>query len=91
MVENSSKPWTSEEEDQLRDILTLARLGRRRGLSRWGEGQMSNRRKWSPEDDKRLLELRAAGAPVDKIANELQRTQSAVGSRLNALKITTRA
>jgi hypothetical protein len=52
---------------------------------------MSNRRKWSPEDDKRLLELRAAGAPVDKIANELQRTQSAVGSRLNALKITTRA
>jgi hypothetical protein len=36
MVENSSKPWASEEDDQLRDILTLARLGiRPRGLSSW--------------------------------------------------------
>ena len=51
------------------------------------EGEMSNRkRKWSPEDDKRLLELRAAGVPANKIANELHRTQSAIDARINALK-----
>src|SRR5450756_538757 len=48
---------------------------------------MSNRnRKWSPEDDRRLLELKEAGAPLAVIAEELKRTQSAIDSRTNALK-----
>jgi hypothetical protein len=52
-----------------------------------GEGEMSNRnRKWSPEDDRRLLELKEAGAPLAVIAEELKRTQSAIDSRTNALK-----
>jgi hypothetical protein len=52
-----------------------------------GEGKMSNRnRKWSPEDDRRLLELKEAGAPLPVIAEELKRTQSAIDGRTNALK-----
>ena len=48
---------------------------------------MSNRNtKWTPEDDKRLLELKEAGVPLNVIANELKRTQSAIDSRTNALK-----
>jgi hypothetical protein len=52
-----------------------------------GEGEMSNRnRKWSPEDDQRLLDLKEAGAPLAVIAEELKRTQSAIDGRTNALK-----
>jgi hypothetical protein len=48
---------------------------------------MSNRNtKWTPEDDKRLLELKEVGVPLNVIANELKRTQSAIDSRTNALK-----
>ena len=48
---------------------------------------MSNRNtKWTPEDDQRLLELKEAGVPLNVIANELKRTQSAIDSRTNALK-----
>ena len=43
-------------------------------------------RKWSPEDDRRLLELKEAGAPLAVIAEELKRTQSAIDSRTNVLK-----
>jgi hypothetical protein len=48
---------------------------------------MSNRnKKWTPEDDRRLLDLRAAGVPLNEIANKLLRTQSAIDGRTNALK-----
>jgi DNA-binding NarL/FixJ family response regulator len=42
--------------------------------------------KWTPEEDQRLLELKAAGLPLSAIANDLNRTQAAVDSRTNALK-----
>jgi hypothetical protein len=48
---------------------------------------MSNSRaRWSPEDDKRLLELKAAGVKLAVIAKKLGRTHAAVDSRINVLK-----
>jgi hypothetical protein len=42
--------------------------------------------RWSREDNKRLLELRASGVPVARIAKELKRTESAITARLVILK-----
>jgi hypothetical protein len=47
---------------------------------------MRRNKKWSPEEDRRLLELREAGTPLPSIAQKLERTQSAIDGRLNALK-----
>jgi hypothetical protein len=48
---------------------------------------MSNRStKWSLEDDRRLLELKAAGTPLAVIAKKLNRTEGAVDSRISVLK-----
>jgi hypothetical protein len=38
--------------------------------------------RWNREDNKRLLELRATGMPVARIAKELKRTESAITARL---------
>jgi hypothetical protein len=43
-------------------------------------------RKWTPDDDRRLLELRAAGTPLALIAKELDRTQAAVDGRIQTIK-----
>jgi hypothetical protein len=42
--------------------------------------------RWSREDNKCLLELRASGVPVARIAKELKRTESAITARLVILK-----
>ena len=42
--------------------------------------------KWSEEDDRRLLELRAAGKSVLSIGLMLSRSSSAIEGRLGALK-----
>jgi hypothetical protein len=44
------------------------------------------RTKWTPEEDRRLLELKAAGTPLAVIAEKLDRTQASVDSRTNKLK-----
>jgi hypothetical protein len=38
-------------------------------------------RKWSPEDEERLLDLRASGASWTMIAVALQRTEASMESR----------
>jgi DNA-binding NarL/FixJ family response regulator len=43
-------------------------------------------RKWTPEEDEKLLELKAAGKSLRIIAKELNRTQAAVDSRTDRLK-----
>jgi hypothetical protein len=47
---------------------------------------VKQRQKWSPEDDRRLLDLKAAGTPLALIAEKLERTQAAIDGRMNALK-----
>ena len=47
---------------------------------------MKQKQKWSPEDDRRLLDLKAAGTPLALIAEKLERTQAAIDGRMNALK-----
>ena len=43
-------------------------------------------RKWTPEEDEKLLELKAAGKSLSVIAEKLNRTQAAVDSRTDRLK-----
>lgn len=42
--------------------------------------------KWTPEEDRRLLELRASGRSLAVIAKELNRTEAAVDNRVYTLK-----
>ena len=44
------------------------------------------RKRWTLDDDKRLMELRAKGAPFDEIAIALGRTEAAVEQRAHTLK-----
>jgi DNA-binding CsgD family transcriptional regulator len=44
------------------------------------------RRRWTPDDDKRLMELRAKGASFNEIANALGRTEAAIEQRAQTLK-----
>jgi hypothetical protein len=39
-------------------------------------------RKWTKEEDQRLLDLRAAGKHIDAIAKDLNRTEMSVASRI---------
>jgi hypothetical protein len=58
-------------------------------VERWaeGEGEMSKHNtKWTPEEDQRLLELKAAGTPLAVIAKKLDRTQASVDTRTSKLK-----
>jgi DNA-binding PadR family transcriptional regulator len=48
--------------------------------------QAKGRRKWTPEDDQHLLELKAAGTPLVTIAEKLDRTQASVDTRATKLK-----
>ncbi len=51
------------------------------------KGEMSKQgRKWTAEEDDRLLELKAAGKSLSVIAKELNRSQAAVDSRIHRLK-----
>jgi hypothetical protein len=43
-------------------------------------------RRWTDDDDRRLLEMRAAGKTLKKIAKDLKRTEAAVASRAVFLK-----
>jgi hypothetical protein len=43
-------------------------------------------RKWTPEEDGKLLELKAAGKSLSFIAKELNRTQAAIDSRASGRK-----
>jgi DNA-binding NarL/FixJ family response regulator len=43
-------------------------------------------RRWTPEDEQRLLKLRAEGLPWDKIASQLLRSEAAVKVRASKLK-----
>jgi hypothetical protein len=47
---------------------------------------MASRQRWTHEDDRRLVEMRAAGKPPAVIAKELGRTEPAVINRTRALK-----
>ena len=47
---------------------------------------MKSPRKWSEEEDRRLLELRTAGKTLIQIAKELNRTESSVAARIVVLK-----
>jgi DNA-binding NarL/FixJ family response regulator len=44
------------------------------------------RKRWTLEDDKRLMELRAEGASFYEIANALERTEAAIEQRAHTLK-----
>jgi hypothetical protein len=44
------------------------------------------RKKWTPEEDQRLLELKAAGTPLLVIAKKLNRTQASIDTRATRLK-----
>jgi hypothetical protein len=44
------------------------------------------RTKWTPEEDRRLLELKAAGTPPADIAQKLGRTQASIDTRATRLK-----
>src|ERR1700730_17106713 len=56
-------------------------------LMKWGWPVHSNsHNKWTPEEDKRLLKLRAAGKSSFLIAAELRRSVGAVQGRLSILK-----
>ena len=44
-------------------------------------------KQWTPEEDKRLLELEAAGKPRVLIAAALHRTAGSIPSRLSILKL----
>jgi hypothetical protein len=41
---------------------------------------------WTPEEDRPLLDLKAAGTTLAVIAKKLVRTQASVDSRITALK-----
>src|ERR1700730_10418519 len=61
---------------------------RRPALFRWnGRAVPANsNNKWTPEEDKRLLELQAAGKSSFSIAAEFRRSVGAVHGRLSVLK-----
>jgi hypothetical protein len=44
------------------------------------------RKRWTLDDDKRLMELRAKGASFYEIANALERTKAAIEQRAHTLK-----
>jgi DNA-binding NarL/FixJ family response regulator len=44
------------------------------------------RKRWTLDDDKRLLALRAKGASFGEIANALERTEAAIEQRAHTLK-----
>ena len=44
------------------------------------------RKRWTVDDDKRLMELRAKGARFNEIANVLGRTEAAIEQRAHTLK-----
>ena len=48
--------------------------------------QAKMRKKWTPEEDQHLLELRAAGTPLVVIAEKLDRTRASVDTRATKLK-----
>ena len=47
---------------------------------------MSNGKKWTSEEDERLLELKAKGLKLRMIAKSLNRTAASADSRLRALR-----
>ena len=47
---------------------------------------MSNGKKWTSEEDERLLELKAKGLKLRMIAKRLNRTGASADSRLRALR-----
>ena len=47
---------------------------------------MSKGKKWTPEEDERLLDLKAKGLILRMIAKSLNRTGASVDSRLRALR-----
>jgi DNA-binding NarL/FixJ family response regulator len=44
------------------------------------------RKRWTLDEDKRLMDLRAKGAPFNEIANALGRTEAAIEQRIHVLK-----
>ena len=52
-----------------------------------GESKMSNpAKKWTSEEDERLLDLKAKGLTLRMIAKSLNRTGASVDSRLGVLR-----
>jgi hypothetical protein len=47
---------------------------------------MSNGKKWTSEEDERLLDLKAKGLTLRLIAKSLNRTAASVDGRLTALR-----
>ena len=47
---------------------------------------MAPLKRWTEEEDKTLLELKAAGRGISLIAKELRRTESSISGRLVILK-----
>jgi hypothetical protein len=50
------------------------------------QSKMPLRKRWTVDDDKRLMELRAKGARFNEIANVLGRTEAAIEQRAHTLK-----
>ena len=50
------------------------------------QSKMPLRKRWTLDDDKRLMELRAKGASFNEIATALGRTEAAVEQRAHTLK-----
>jgi hypothetical protein len=55
------------------------------GFSRRGPPKVTANLPWTPDEDKRLLELKGAGKATAVIAKELKRTEAAVIARTGVL------
>jgi DNA-binding NarL/FixJ family response regulator len=49
-------------------------------------GSMPQRKRWTPDDDQRLMELMAKGTSSNEIANALGRTEAAIEQRAHTLR-----
>jgi len=80
-IEISEAPCSEEEP------LCTSRLTRSIFAVSTAPMQKRNSTKWTPQDDERLLALRAAGKSNVFIAAALRRSKSAITSRLSILKL----
>ncbi len=70
----------------MKRVLIKARPNKHFGSGAEGEGEMSNGKKWTSEEDERLLDLKAKGVTLRMIAKSFNRTAASVDSRLTALR-----
>jgi hypothetical protein len=64
-------------------LKAMERFGSNPGAT---QSEMPLRKRWTLDDDKGLMELRAKGVPFNEIATALGRTEAAVEQRAHTLK-----